>query len=554
MTEATPAEFYELEIARGRLQAVVDEAAAVLVRTAYSNVVREAKDFACAILTPEGHTVVQSQESIPVFMGTMTHTWRGMAEHIDMNALAPGDVVATNDPWLGTGQLNDFTLIAPVFSGGRVVGFTGVVAHLSDIGGTGHLGHGSQMFEEGVRFPVFKLAEAGRLNSLALAMLEANVRVPEDVLGDLNAMLNSGTVMNTHLATLAGEFGTNRLIRVYRELESRTERFLRQAIRELPDGEYSASISSEGASTAPFTLALTVNVSGDELTLDYAGTTAQVNEGINSTMSYTIAYSLYACKCLLAPGLPLNEGMFRPIRFEAPPGSIINSTFPAPGSGRSTVGHFLPTLIFRAFHRMEPDKLIAECGAPRAGVTLRGSTPGTDAPYAARFSAIGGYGARVGKDGLSAVSFPTNVRPIPIEMLELDNPILFESADLVTDSGGPGRFRGGLGQRLSVRVLSDDTEAFIRAQWTEQAPGGISGGLPGGRAMVDVNGEPISRVEKPIALRSGDVVTVASAGSGGHGLPSQRDPARLQADIRNGYVSPQAAERAYGPAFRPGGS
>jgi N-methylhydantoinase B len=541
---ADEAVFYELEIARGRLQAIADDAGTVLARTAASNVVREAKDFACAVMTPDGHTVVQSRESIPVFLSTMTHTWQAMSDRQSMADLEPGDVLATNDPWMGTGQLNDLTLIAPVFSGAEIVGYAAAVAHLTDVGGTGLLGHATQVFEEGLRLPVFKLSKAGEIEQLALDIISANVRRPADVLGDVHAMLNAISVMTSQLHGISEELGSARLIRAYDELERRTERHLRERIAALPDGTHTATLSPSGGFTVPFVLAVRATVAGDHLTLDFEGSSDQVKQGINSSISFTRAYALYGCKCLLAPDAPLNEGIFRPISIVAPPGTIVNSAFPAAGSARSDVGHYLPTLIYRALAEVAGDAIIGECGAPRASLVLRGTSP-DESMFSMSITCAGGFGARSDKDGLSGVPFPTNVRGVAIEMLELYNPILFEEKELAVDTGGAGQWRGGLGQRLSVRVVGSDCEGFVRVQWTEQGPHGVHGGESGGRGLVRVNGEdaPMGRV---MALHTDDVVTVQSPGSGGFGPPQAREPERVEADVRRGYVSPEAARAIYG--------
>lgn len=538
--------FYEFEVVRGRFQAVVDEAAAVLMRTAFSNIVRESKDFACAVLQPNGHTVVQSQQSIPLFMGSMTNTWRGMSLTPAAEGLQDGDVLATNDPWLGTGHLNDITLIAPVFHEGEMVALTGVVAHVSDIGGSGHLGQGSQMFEEGIRLPVLKLVDQGKINTLVLDILSANVRLPDEVLGDVNAMLNATAVINRQVRGLFYELGTSHVHYVAESLEERTEEYLRSVISRIPDGTYGAELSTDGGTTAPFEIKLKVLVSGDEMVLDFEGTSPQVEEGINSTRSFSYAYSLYACKCLLAPDLPLNEGIFRPIQFQAPPGCIVNSKFPAAGSGRSTVGHFLPTIIYRALAEILPERIIAECGAPRATVTMRGVVGEDEGPFSARFSCAGGFGARAHKDGLSALSFPTNTQPIPIELLEANNPLIFDEAELIPDSGGAGQFRGGLGQRMSLRVLADHCSAFVRVQWVSEAPRGVAGGSNGGKAAVVLNGEDVGKPGAPVQLTTGDVFTVQSPGSGGYGDPHKRDPERVKQDMKDGYISSAEAQRYHG--------
>jgi len=255
---------------------------------------------------------------------------------------------------------------------------------------------------------------------------------------------------------------------------------------------------------------------------------------------------MFGCKCLLAPELPYNDGLFRPIALLAPEGTVANCNFPAPTSGRSTIGHFLPMLVFNALADALPEDVIAECGNPQPIVSLGGSRPDTGAMFRTSMSAYGGYGARAHKDGISANSFPTNVQSVSVEMTEIYYPLLFLERELIPDSGGPGTYRGGLGQRLVFCVLTDKANAYVRAQWVSSGPHGVRGGHVGGRTSVAVNGRKVVRLDRAMTLQRGDIATVASAGSGGYGPPDRRDRGAVEADVRNGYVTPAQARRAYG--------
>jgi N-methylhydantoinase B len=550
---ADEAVFYELEIVRGRLQAIVDEAGAAIRRTAFSNVIREAHDFACAILTPDGHTVVQSQQSIPGFIGTMGWTWRGMQRlYPGFDQLQPGDVLATNDPWLATGQLNDVTLMAPVFANDVLIGYAGVVAHQTDIGGRGLIvGGASQVFEEGLRLPVVKLATAHGMDPTVADIIAWNVRLPDQVLGDLNSEINAATVISTRLVSLATELGLERLLRMSRELEERAEAYMRSVISALPDGTYRSSLASEGGPNAPFSLQLNLHVKGDEMVVDIDGSD-EVAEGINSTYSYSYAYSIYGCKCLLAPELPYNDGLFRPITLTAREGSVANCRFPSPTSGRTVITHRLTMLVINALEDAMPEAIIAESGNPQALFSVRGTWPGSGRLFATTVSSHGGYGARAHKDGISAWSFPTNVTGVSAEMMEINNPLFYLERELIPDSGGPGTFRGGLGQREVVRILADNAYAFARAQWIKSGPRGVRGGNAGERTSVKVNGTKVPRLTAPITLKRGDVITVESAGGGGYGPARKRDRAAVESDVRLGYATAERVKSAYG--WAPAGS
>jgi N-methylhydantoinase B len=542
-TGSTPA-FFELEIVRGRLQSIVDEAGAVLMRTAFSYVVREAKDFACAITSPEGHTIAQSAQSIPVFLGTMTHTARALLERFPLERWAPGDVIGTNDPWLGTGHLYDLTVMTPVFAEGDIVGFGIAVAHMPDIGGRLSMDT-QQIFEEGLRIPPMKLGTLDGLEPMLASILAANVRMPQEVLGDVAAVLNAASVLARDLGNICEEISVARYRAVCSEIESRSEAFMRRAIATVADGEYSASVSAEGVGGNGFTIELKVKVAGDAIEVDFAGSSPQINGGLNSPYAYSRAYVIFALKCLFAPGVSFNEGIIRPITVVAPEASVVNSRFPASGTGRNLVGQFVPTLIFKALDGALPDGTIAGCASPPIVVRVMWKDPTTGAVGVVPVAIYGGMGGRPGKDGPSTLAFPTNTRAVSVEMLEAVCPIMFEEKQFLTDSAGVGRDRGGLGQRVAIRSLSDTVESFVFAQVVGQSPEGVRGGAPSGTASVRVNDTLIEDVSKKLNLVAGDVLRIDSAGGGGFGPPDQRDPRRLADDIENGYVTRSGAEERY---------
>jgi N-methylhydantoinase B len=529
--------YIQLEIARGRLQSIVDEAGAVLMRTAFSKTVREAKDFACALLTAEGSTVVQSSQSIPVFLGTMTNTVRAFIGSPLMAQLAPGDIIATNDPWLGTGQLFDVTIAAPIFKDGRIVAFAAVVAHVSDIGGRGFTSDAPEMYQEGLRLPIHRIATAAGIDPLVADIISANVRQPQEVLGDISAMFNAASVISTRLERLLDEMTVDGFFAISADLEHRTEAYMRRAIAGLKRGRHSASITSEGVAKIPFTISVSVEAQGDTLILDFAGTSPQVPTGINSTFTYTQSYAVYALKCLFAPDMPFNEGVLRPVRVIAPEGSVVNSSFPAAGTARSITGHLLPTVLYEALAESAPDAVIGQSGAPRPTMHFYGKNEQTQERFSALLVCAGGMGARVTGDGISCVNFPTNTEFVPIEVVEASYPVLFEEREVIPDSGGPGKFRGGLGQRVTVRCLAPRAEATCTGQWMTQSPQGVHGGGPGGRAAVLHNGVRVEVISDPIQLVQGDRLTLQTAGGGGFGPPSQRTAELVEADRRNGYTS-----------------
>jgi N-methylhydantoinase B len=537
---AEPA-FVGIEITRGRLQSIVDEAGAALIRSAFSHIVREAKDFACAIMSPDGETVVQSSQSIPVFLGTMTHTVRNLLRHFPAARFAPGEVVGTNDPWLCTGHLFDLTLMAPVFVGGELVAFAAITAHLPDIGGRGFTVDSTTVFEEGLRLPPLRFASDERLEPVVRDIIAANVRLPEQVLGDIGAMLNGLAVVGARLSRLCEEITPAAFRDVRVELDRRTEAYVRQAIAALPDGVYRAELDSEGVVGKGFSIRLRVEVEGDAIALDFAGSTPQIGAAINSCISYTRAYVIFALKCLLAPQLPFNEGVVRPFRIDAPEGSVVNSAFPAAGAARNLVGHYIPMLVMNAIRDLVPASAIAECGSPRPIISLTGTDPREGRMYYAPVLVMGGFGARATKDGPSALVFPTNTQVVPVEMIESTTPLRIEEKELIPDSGGPGEFRGGLGQRVTVRCIAGEATVSLIAQHLKHGPAGASGGEPGRRTRPLLAGRELDQIPGPVTLAAGDAVTLESPGGGGMGPPAKRDPARLRRDQALGYVTDASA-------------
>lgn len=535
----------KLEVARGRLQSIVDEAGAVLIRTAFSHVLRDAKDFACAVLTPDGHTVVQSSQSIPVFLGTMTLTARHLLNRFPLEVWKGGDVFGTNDPWLGTGHMYDLTVLTPIFVDERAVAISGVIAHLPDIGGRIVGPDSPTVFEEGLRIPPMKIATLNGIDPVLLAILRANVRVPEEVVGDFEATLNASSVIGRSLSHLCQEISASRFAEVCRELDARTESFMRAAISELPAGTYPAAIDSEGfGRSGPYTIQLAVKVEGNEIEVDFTGSSRQIAAGVNSCYAYTRAYVAYALKSLLAPALPFNEGILRPIRVTAPEGTVVNSCFPAAGAIRMATGHFIPGLIFKALSEVVPEHAIGECGAPRPGVRFGGTDPITGALFTVPVLVPGGFGARATKDGLPCIAFPTNASTVPMEMIEAGCPLLFEEKELVTDSGGAGQFQGGLGQRVTVRCLAESVQASVTALRLSKPAGGIYGGGSGSLTRVLLNETP----ENPsghIPLRQGDTITLESPGGGGFGDPHQRSTVQVSEDVEDGYISIEKARNVY---------
>jgi N-methylhydantoinase B len=505
-----------LKILWNRLIAIVDEAAATLVRTSFSTLVRESNDFACVLLDQNGRSLAQNSASIPSFIGTLPITVRHFLRRFPPDRLAPGDVLITNDPWMATGHLPDITIAMPIFRNGRLIGFSASVAHSPDIGGRLRGPDARQVYEEGLHLPILKLYDAGRLNEMLIEIIRRNVRVPDQVIGDLFAQVVANELASARLQRLLDEHGINDLTELASAIHGQSERAMRRAILEMPDGDYESEVRPDG-DEEELLIKLRLTVAGDEVTADYAGSSRQVDRALNTVLNYTFAYTAYPIKCLTTPEIPNNEGSFDPITVTAPEGSILNPRFPAAVGGRALIGHFLSAAVFQALAPVIPEQVQAPSGSPLWCLTITGEH--REEGYAGVYFFNGGQGASAHQDGISCLSFPSNVSNTPIEVMEAGTPLRIERKALRPGSGGAGRHRGGLGQDLEVRLLADRPAAvaFLADRLRNPAEG-VLGGEPGARGAVYHNGEPINP-KKQVVIQSGDVLRLSTPGGGGFGPP-----------------------------------
>lgn len=529
-----------LEVLWTRLISVVDEAAAALVRTSFSTVVRESNDFACVLTDARGYSLVQATDSIPSFIGTVPRTIRAFLAEFPPGDLAPGDIIATNDIWLGTGHLPDITVAKPVFLDGNLVGFAGSVAHAPDIGGRIRSADSREVFEEGLQIPPLKVVHRGVADDNFLRILRKNVRVPDQVIGDLFAQFAALDLMERRLVALMREHGLTTLAALADEIQRRTEQAMRRAIRDVPDGVYETRMVADGLAQ-PLRLELRMTVTGDEVLLDFAGSDPQVAGAINVAMCYTYAYTAYGVKAALCPGVPNNEGALRPITIVAPEGSILNSRPPAAGGARASIGHFLPMMVLLALARALPERVVAGVGSPLWCVNYAGARPGGGS-IAGMFFLNGGYGASARRDGYNVLSWPSNISSTPVEMIEQLAPLKVHYRRLRTGSGGAGRFRGGNGQEclLESRAAGPLTISFLAERTRpEAAAPGIAGGEPGAPGAVLINGSRVDPKTRHV-IGPGDRIEMITPAGGGYGPPGERDARLAAEDERDGYVAGRA--------------
>jgi N-methylhydantoinase B len=525
-----------LEICWSRLIGVVNEQATALQRASFTSIVREAGDLSAGVFDRRGWMVAQAVTGTPGHINSMALAMKHFLAAYPVDTIQPGDVLITNDPWKTSGHLNDVTIATPVFRGDACVAFFASTCHTADIGGHILSAEAREVYEEGLQIPILKLYEAGRPNESLMAILRANVRVPDLVLGDFHAQIAGGAVGGERLLEFMDEFGLERLEPLSDEIVGRSERAMRDAIRALRPGVYENEIVSDGFDE-PITIRVRCEVHGDELRVDYTGSSPASRRGVNVVMNYTEAYTTYGVKVIVSPDVPNNEGAFRPVKITAPEGSILNVKPPAPVAARHVIGHFLPHVVAGALAKALPDRVMAEGSANIWGIHLAGKRTDGE-PFTHVFFSSGGTGARPTKDGLSATAFPSGVLGTPVEVIENLSPVVVERKALRPDSGGGGRYRGGLGQVIAFRVrTTEPLYCSILCDRTRYAARGFFGGEPGAFGEVLIDGAAPANPKAELTVPPGALVEVRLPGGGGYGPPDERDPELVARDRLEGYVT-----------------
>jgi N-methylhydantoinase B len=539
-----------LEVIWNRLLSVANEQQDALIRTAFSTIVRESQDLACGVFDTKGRMIAQSITGTPGHINAMASSMRHFLAAFPPEKLGPGDVLITNDPWMTAGQINDITITTPIFKDGRLVAWFANTCHAADIGGRILSAEAREVYEEGLRLPIMKLFERGAPNKILLEIIRANVRLPDEVVGDLYAQTACNDAGGRALLEMMDEFDLTSIDPVAEEIIRRSEAAVREKIRELPNGEWRSETWSDGFED-PIAIRCRVAVKNDEILIDFAGSSPESAHGINVVLNYTHAYASFAVKAAIYPDVPHNEGSFRPVRVTAPPGSILNALEPAPVASRQAVGHFVPSAIFAALAGALPGRLLAPGADPIWLSVWRGQNPS----FTMTIFQVGGTGARPTKDGLSAVGFPSGVAGVPAEVIESLSPLVMRRRELRADSGGAGKWRGGLGQlteftsrgegRWSVSSIVDRTRY--------PAPG-LCGGKPGMAGELALGNGARPNPKSQIELERGAIVHLNLPGGGGFGNPFARDPELVRQDIISGYVTTESAAWDYGVVIRFTGS
>ena len=535
-----------LEIWWSRLIAIADETASTLVRTCFSTIIRESNDYTVVLLSRAGEVIAECRSGVPGFAAIMGVLARHVLSKYPLDSWEEGDCVITNHPWFATGHLPDIAMLTPIFHRRVLVGFTATAAHVPDIGGSPSLG-AAELITEGLLIPPVRLYRAGRRNEALLDLLAHNVRLAEQVRGDIEAQVAANEVCRRRAAEFLEDSGQADFEALGVAVQEKAERAMRRAIAALPDGVYRSCVQADGVEGQATRIQCAITVRADSICVDYEGSSPQVTHGINCVINYTTAYTVYPLKMLLDPFTRRNAGSYRPITVTATPGSILNPRYPAPVIARHLTGHLLCCALYQALAPLLPDRVIADSGgSPALRVQFSGRTNENNA-FALLLFASAGMGATAVADGLSATAFPTNTGSGSVEVMESTAPLLFLRKELRVDSGGAGRHRGGLGQDIEVQNLARTSVKVALLGDRERNPAmGILGGCAGDVARAVFSHGPSASLKSLTPLPPGATVTLSFAGGGGFGAPGKRSPEAIAADLAAGLVTYEAAVRDYG--------
>jgi len=541
-----------LQVTWNRLISIVEEQAQALIRTAFSTSVREAGDLSAGVYNIGGLMLAQAVTGTPGHVNAMADAVAHFIREIGRENIREGDVYITNDPWMGTGHLHDITVVTPSFHKGRHVGFFACTAHVVDIGGRGFGADGNSVYEEGLYIPIIKFADAGKVDGSFVKLVRANVREPDQVVGDIFALATCNDVGHRRLLAMLEEFGLDDMEAVADFILDNSRRATLERIAALKPGTAESALLSDGFAS-PIELRVKVTIGSDTVSVDFAGTSPVDPKGINCPLVYTKAYACYALKCAIAPEIPNNAASLAPFLIAAPENTIVNALHPAPVALRHVIGHLIPDTVYGALDQLLPSLVPAEGAGPLCNfqVSLRPASEAARRAGARRAEVLmfncGGSGARPGLDGMNTTAFPSGVMTMPIEATEHAGPVIIWRKELRPDSGGAGRFRGGLGQYMEVSAADghvfDISAMFDRVR---HPPRGRHGGGDGGATTVGLDdGAPMAGKGRQ-AVPEGRRVMLALPGGAGYGDPAERSRAGVLRDLALGYVSADVARRVYG--------
>jgi N-methylhydantoinase B len=552
MRNATAIDQIHLQIQWNRLLSVVEEQAQVLVRTAFSTSAREAGDISAGVFDPQGRMLAQAVTGTPGHVNAMAASVGSFLEVYPLEVMEEGDIYVTNDPWKGTGHLNDFTVVTPTFLDGKIVALFACTSHVVDVGGRGFGPDGRQVYEEGLCIPIMPLAKRGVFSEAVLAIMRINVRNPVEVEGDLYSLASCNDVGGVRLVAMMREFKLLTLDELGRHIIDSSRAGMLAEVRALPFGIYNNAMRIDGyEKEVDLVCEMTISESG--IDLNFSGTSPASGYGINVPVTYTEAYASFGVRCVVGSRVPNNAGSLEPVRISAPIGCILNAPRPSAVTARHVIGQMLPDVVLGCLNQIIPDRVPAEGTSCLWNPVLMGGRGLTDedygdaTPFAMNTFHSGGTGARPSKDGLNATAFPSGVRNTPIEINETIAPLIFWKKEYRADSGGPGTHRGGVGQVMEVSH-ADGAPFAINTMFDRviHPPRGRNGGGDGMTGCLYLTDGTQLKGKGRQSIPSGQRLTLEMPGGGGLGDPNARDRSKVAEDVQNGFVSPEAARSVYG--------
>ncbi|MEE8246264.1 MAG: hydantoinase B/oxoprolinase family protein [Alphaproteobacteria bacterium] len=545
---------FTLEVVKNALASIADEMAATIQRTARSFVVKEALDYSTALFDGEGRLIAQGT-CLPLHMGAMPYAIMAMQRQFGGD-MRPGDIYVTNDPWDGSTHLPDVVCVKPIFLGERIVGYAAALAHQTDIGGRvagGNASDSTEIYQEGLRLPPIRLYEAGEPCETVFRIIERNVRLPKTVIGDIRSEISACMIGERQLLGLIERYGVADFQAYCTELLDYTERFTRAEVAKLPDGEYVFTdyIDDDGIDPDRITFAVKITIAGEEMVLDFTGSSAQVRGAINSVYPFTASAAWACVRSIMDGDIPNNAGFFRPRKVVTPEHSIVNCAPPSPVAARGLAGFRIADTVMGALAQIRPEVVPASGGnSPDAGISLGGYDDEGN-PFVYLEFLVGSWGGGPWRDGMDACTgIIVNYANTPIELVEAEQPLIVERYGFIADSGGPGAWRGGLALERHLRFTGREGIIQVRSDRRKIAPYGLEGGATGAPSDVVIaraGGEVEQMPSKFLTtIRRDDVIRIRLASGGGHGDPLLRSPDAVRDDVADEKISPAHAAVAYG--------
>jgi N-methylhydantoinase B len=522
-----------------RLLSVVEEQGQTLVRTAFSPIVRECGDISAGVFDLEGRMMAQAVTGTPGHVNSMAESVKHFINHFPLNTMFEGDIFITNDPWMGTGHLNDFVLTTPCFKDNKIVGLFSCTSHLTDIGGLGVGPDATDIHMEGLYIPMLKLADKGVMNKTLLKLIGQNTRQPVETEGDVYSLAACNDIGCKRLVEMMKEFKIDDLKKLSDFIYDKSLSAVENEIKKIPNGVYKNSMTIDGFEK-DIKLEAKLKVSDNFISVDYTGTSDKSKFGINVPLSYTKAYTCFGLSCLVSAEIPNNAGSLKPFEIDAPIGSILNAPYPAAVCARHIIGQMLPDVVFGCLEKAIPEKVPAEGASCLWNITFRGKTdrgPNNNSLFAVTAVVNGGTGARPNKDGLSATAYPSGVRGTPVEINEAVAPLLFLKKEYNPGSGGKGKFNGGLGQVIEIKsAIDEDMDLLASFDRIKFPARGRSHGENGNAGQVSIKNKRKLNGKGTQVIKAGEILQIFTPGGGGLGDYSDRDKELIETDIENELI------------------